>query len=577
MNENILPIYNLIRRSISAEDSKIILGDTIAIALYNFYKTNYGEANVNFDFSKLICESLDNEIFNNDDFIDTLILDILDDSFIQKILSELKLNEEVNFKAREDILKTSKKRLTNVLIKVIGLNEEYFIEEDKSQVTIDNELITPFSPIDRSDPDIEIPKEFLSLHPYQKRVKDIATRTLLENKKKRFLIHMPTGSGKTKTSVESIIDYLRTEASEEGFILWFAHSKELCEQSYDTLKNMWQFRGDASIDFYKVFGDTKLNTNIFDKKRAVLFIGFQKFHSLLNSPKEDALQFRTKIANQAKLVVVDEAHKSLAPTFLRSIDYCVDNFDDCKLIGLTATPGRTNEDSPENEFLANYFGNNLISIQDEDGVERDDPIKYLQENAILANIEDEILGFDINVDLKALNLSSENSEELSKKQLDLISKASIINADRNIAILNCVKDSLSDPNKESILIFAGSTEHCIILKMIFDREDIESDYILGSTNKNKRAELIQKFKNKELKVLINFGVLSTGFDAPKLNSLIIARTINSNILGSQIIGRALRGPKNGGNEKNYITVLKDNITGTNNPSFLFSYWEDFWK
>ena len=105
--------------------------------------------------------------------------------------------------------------------------------------------------------------------------------------------------------------------------------------------------------------------------------------------------------------------------------------------------------------------------------------------------------------------------------------------------------------------------HCIILQTIFRKHGIDSGVVLGSTNKIERSRIIDNFKNKELKVLINYSVLSTGFDAPRLNTLIIARTINSNILGSQIIGRALRGPKNGGNKKNTIIVLKDNITGTN--------------
>ena len=111
--------------------------------------------------------------------------------------------------------------------------------------------------------------------------------------------------------------------------------------------------------------------------------------------------------------------------------------------------------------------------------------------------------------------------------------------------------------------------------MIFKKENITSKYVLGSTKKEKRVEAIKDFKDKKLNVLINYSVLSTGFDAPLLNTLIIARTINSKILGSQIIGRALRGVRHGGNKRNNIIVLKDNITGLD-PSFLFSYWEEFW-
>jgi superfamily II DNA or RNA helicase len=110
---------------------------------------------------------------------------------------------------------------------------------------------------------------------------------------------------------------------------------------------------------------------------------------------------------------------------------------------------------------------------------------------------------------------------------------------------------------------------------LFKREKISSEYILGTTSKDDRERIIREFKEKKFNVLINYSVLTTGFDAPQLNTLIIARTVNSNILGSQIIGRALRGKRNGGNSENNIIVFKDNISGLD-PSFLFSYWESFW-
>ena len=223
--------------------------------------------------------------------------------------------------------------------------------------------------------------------------------------------------------------------------------------------------------------------------------------------------------NRAKLVVVDEAHKSMAPTYKKAIDYCQSNFDDCKLIGLTATPGRTNEDSEENKFLAEYFDDNLITIKDAHGVEQNNPLKYLQEENVLAEIEDEILNFDLTVNTPLYS----NAEELTKSQLEEIANQAVINPSRNITILEKVKERLEKNSKESILIFAASTAHCIVLDMIFKKENITSKYVLGSTKKEERVESIQDFKDKKLNVLINYSVLSTGFDAPLLNTLIIAR------------------------------------------------------
>lgn len=570
MNNNLQIIYSKIKGKVTNQQVSYILGGVTAKALVSFEKEYYN-TEFSFDFAKLLIESLDNTALSNDKFIEILVLDLLLDVDIVKLLEILKIPGTANFTNRENICSKSKKVKAKAISELLDLELNYFIEDSKNQKTLEHELVSPYSPLDIKDPGIEIPKEYLCLHDYQKRVKDTATKILIEDQKKKFMIHMPTGSGKTKTCVETMIDFMRTVISEEGFVIWFAHSKELCEQSYTTLKNMWKFRGDESVDFYKVFGDTDINLDLLNKKRAVLFIGFQKFNSILGSKNKDYVSFRTKIANRAKLVVVDEAHKSMAPTYKKAIDYCQSNFDDCKLIGLTATPGRTNEDSEENKFLAEYFDDNLITIKDAHGVEQNNPLKYLQEENVLAEIEDEILNFDLTVNTPLYS----NAEELTKSQLEEIANQAVINPSRNITILEKVKERLEKNSKESILIFAASTAHCIVLDMIFKKENITSKYVLGSTKKEERVESIQDFKDKKLNVLINYSVLSTGFDAPLLNTLIIARTINSKILGSQIIGRALRGERNGGNKKNKIIVLKDNITGLD-PSFLFSYWEEFW-
>lgn len=571
MNKNLEPIYTKINGKISQQIVKSILGDTASSALVFFEREYYRSENV-FDEARLLLESLQNTALSNQLFVEILIMDLLDIGDLKDLISILNLQDNLpNFETRRIISKMSKAKKTNALVKLFKVDANYFVERKSVSDAISHEIVTPYSPININDPQIDIPKEYLILHDYQKRVKDTSTKMLLDSNIKKFMMHMPTGSGKTKTCVESVIDYMRTVISSDGYVVWFAHSKELCDQAYETLKNMWRFRGDEAISFYKVFGDADIDLNLLSQERAVLFIGFQKFNSLLASTDQNILRFRTRIASKSKLIVVDEAHKSMAPTYKNAINYCQSNFINCKLIGLTATPGRTNEDSEENNFLANFFDNNLIVIKDVDGVEQSNPVAYLQGENVLANINETIIEIDMNLKSKLLV----SAEELSVKQLEEISKEAVINPLRNIKILETVKERISINDNESILIFAASTEHCIILDIIFKREKISSEYILGTTSKEDRERIIREFKEKKFNVLINYSVLTTGFDAPQLNTLIIARTVNSNILGSQIIGRALRGKRNGGNAENNIIVFKDNISGLD-PSFLFSYWESFW-
>ena len=81
---------------------------------------------------------------------------------------------------------------------------------------------------------------------------------------------------------------------------------------------------------------------------------------------------------------------------------------------------------------------------------------------------------------------------------------------------------------------------------------------------------------KESKGLVNFGVLTTGFDAPKSNVAIIGRPTQSVTLYSQMIGRVMRGKKAGGNNECKIITVKDPIYGFRDMSESFKYWEELW-
>jgi superfamily II DNA or RNA helicase len=245
----------------------------------------------------------------------------------------------------------------------------------------------------------------------------------------------------------------------------------------------------------------------------------------------------------------------------------------CRILGLTATPGRSgNYEDPSNRTLAQYFGNNLIKIKDDKGFVVSSPISYLQEHQYLARIERKSLQVDI-TDFSIEEIDRiRKSGELDQDEIERIVRSPI----RNKLIVDEIGKALKDESKNLILVFACSVNHCNLLKILLHKEGIQSEVILSSTPKQQRDAHISGFKDGKIKVLINYGVLTTGFDAPKLKTLVIARHTNSIILYSQMIGRALRGPLNGGNEANYIIDLIDNFKTLGKPEFQFSYWEEIW-
>ena len=65
-------------------------------------------------------------------------------------------------------------------------------------------------------------------------------------------------------------------------------------------------------------------------------------------------------------------------------------------------------------------------------------------------------------------------------------------------------------------------------------------YLTGETSKKDRERIINDFKRGKIKVLANVGILTTGFDYPALDTIVLARPTMSLALYYQMIGRIIR-------------------------------------
>lgn len=585
MNRNLELLYKCIKPYANEFVVRPLLGDTISDGIIRYYLQNQIILDLpEIDYAELLISALDNTILNNEKFLETSYRFFLNSKIIDQITEVNKIDKTLSeTKKRELLISLGKKAMKRGIIDALNLDANFFNPIVRIEYKT-KEVLTPFTPIPINDPNYKelIGKEYLSLHTYQKKIKDRVIQKLIYDSKGKLLVHMPTGSGKTKTAIEAIIDFIRVtlKADQKSTIVWFAHSKELCEQAYETFKAMWKFKGDYPISAYKYFGDADLDEvlNIQTDNISIIFIGFQKFNPVLNASFEDRRRpLRKFLYDSTRLVIVDEAHKSLAHTYQKAIEF-VSEMPNCRLLGLTATPGRSNfvEGDNQNQELAEFFGTEIVSITNEIGGRLDNPLQYLQNSdpQVLAQIDFQYLDFSINLTgeytPEQIN-QIQRREDLNDKELNRFA----VDPHRNKLIINSISDAVK--NDESTLVFACTTEHCLILQRLLKLHGIHAEVILGSTEKGARAKYISDFKNGNLKVLLNYGVLSTGFDAPNLNTLIVARPTKSIVLYSQIVGRALRGPANGGNTKNKIITIKDNLTGFPNEDFMFSYWDSFWK
>jgi len=502
------------------------LGRLFINSLTNFYNlVDIGEI----DLDDIVEKNVDTVLLN-DDFIIDLILFSKDK--LDLIFNELRLK-----------FSTAKSDIRKILIQYYKIE---ILDDHKRELVLERKATC------------EIP-----LHDFQDRIRRKVINLIFSNEK-RFLVHMPTGSGKTRTAAEIILDFIRLSSSkallsENIKILWIAQSSELCQQAAETVNFIISKKGTQDISFGHFYEDSSLETDIIDKP-AIIFCSIQKLFLHYTG------DIWRKIKSDTYLVIVDEAHRSVASKWVNALNYFVEN-PSVYLLGLTATPGIGSGVDDSNYLLSTYYNSNKISIVDRDYIEIDSPIEYLIGRKFLANIER--IDIDSNIKIDKLGYSITGDEIIfNDKTLEELTA----NPSRNLSIINIIKDNFDKGRK--ILVFTCGIEHNRVLNSILSDYHIEAAAI--DANSKNRNTLIDRFKNGNLNVLLNYGVLTTGFDAPKTDVCVIARPISSIVMYSQMVGRILRGPLNNGNEKNILYTIKDNL-GHGDYDALFKVFNQFYK
>ena len=183
----------------------------------------------------------------------------------------------------------------------------------------------------------------------------------------------------------------------------------------------------------------------------------------------------------------------------------------------------------------------------------------------MAKVKNEKLETSIDIS-RIFSLKERKYEANRLKQGHDLSSAFIKKLSSNEKRINMIIEKAIAENKNpknKIIIFAGSLDSANYINKILKMENINCAIVTGETNPIERRNSIEMFKDTAsgLNIIINFGVLTTGFDAPKSNVAIIGRPTQSVTLYSQMIGRVMRGKKAGGNEICKVVTVKDPIYG----------------
>lgn len=471
----------------------------------------------------------------------------------------------------------NKNAVTAYLLKLWNVPESV-LDKEKDTTVIENEISAPDD-------------QFYELLDYQYYIKQRVLNNLnSDHLLERMLVHMPTGTGKTKTTMHIITNYINFSLSKQGIVIWVAHTTELLQQAYDTFESVWKHLGDGKINAYKLWG-TKTIEDTNQPLNGIVFCGLSKLMSIADSKPE----LYERLKKDCRLVVFDEAHKAAAKQTQKVIEGLMRmpaGYENRALIGLTATPGRTTEDSYDNNLLTNMFGNKLVYIDSSilnqinmgrlkalNTVAETNIIKYFQERRILAKMKPQKLTYKMEFSEKELKTLSSalrdmgyDDKEYTDEQLKVLAR----NKERNLAIMSQLRQLHID--KKPTIVFACSVDHAKMLAAMLTLEGIPISLVLGEMDPMDRKHAIDVFKDRTsgVDIIVNYEVLTTGFDSKNIKCVFITRPTKSIVLYSQMLGRGLRGPLMGGNEECDLIDIDDNLQAFDNET-AFSHFNDYWR
>lgn len=413
---------------------------------------------------------------------------------------------------------------------------------------------------------VEGPVDFPPLHDYQERMVGRMTDVLRSSPPQRGMLSLPTGAGKTRVAVEAAIRLLTGLPEERASVpvLWIAQTEELCEQAVQS----WQFVWRAIGPQRRRLTISRLWTG---HEADPVSAGFHlvvatdaKLEKIVSEPEYEWLRL-------AQAVIVDEAHTSLSPRYTKVLSALglTARRTRCPLIGLSATPFRGVDEDETSRLVARYGGIRLDHDRHGREILGENPYPPLQELGVLARVNhEELAGANIELD------ADERANLVRLRRLPPTAEDRLgRNHDRNEILLRKIR---SLPEDWPILLFATSVDHAHMIAALLTRKGVPAAAISGDTDIGVRRRVIEQFRDQRIRVLANYGVLSQGFDAPATRAVIVARPTYSPNVYQQMIGRGLRGPKNGGKEECLIINVADNIAQYG-EELAFRKFEHLWK
>ena len=342
------------------------------------------------------------------------------------------------------------------------------------------------------------------LRPYQQEAVD-ATLDHFRRSDESAVIVLPTGAGKSLVIAE-----LARLARRK--ILVLTHVKELVEQNHAKYESYGLTGGIFSAGLKRK-----------ENRHQVTFASVQSVAANLE-------QFR----DEYSLVIIDECHRvsgEETSQYQRIIELLRQQNDSLKVLGLTATPYRL-----AMGWIYRYHYRGFVRGAGEDQDKPfqhciyELPLSYMINRGYLTKpelVNAAVAQYDFSA------LTQDRFGEYAEKDVNqLLSKHKRVTR----AIIEQVVEMAAE--RKGVMIFAATVEHAREITGYLPEH--ETALVTGGTDLKDRDLLIQRFKQRQLKYLVNVSVLTTGFDAPHVDLIAILRPTQSVSLYQQMVGRGLR-------------------------------------
>ena len=229
--------------------------------------------------------------------------------------------------------------------------------------------------------------------------------------------------------------------------------------------------------------------------------------------------------------------------------------DEPFLLGLTATPYRGHSEEETNR-LVNRYGRNRLDSGAFASNNPENVIRELQSMRVLAE------AYHKTIEGGTFSLSYDELRQLIATPWlpESVERRIGNDADRTQRIVDAYWENIYLVDRDwPTLIFATSVEHSQVVAALLSSRNVKARAVSANTDSATRRRVVEEFRAGDVKALVNYGIFREGFDAPKTRAIIVARPVYSPNLYFQMIGRGLRGVRNGGNDQCLILNVEDNI------------------